>query len=487
MPKDTTNHNILEERGLFWLQNKTIKNEKPLQDSAVEGVLKIGNEGLITLDLDSDLFDRSVIKDNISNNAEPFELNIGICGLLKDYRKRIYLSKITFYYSTRNFRAQNCLVGTDDFPIGCEEFKIVELRVNLKGFERWLWLDAIKYFATDEKISVTYESVKSERYDIPGAKLSIEYDISVDANMLELNNITLTQTAELVYAPILPSIMDVMKNKFHRIQDLFILLTDSEYSIEWPVLRLLENEKIYTYYFSRSRNTSPPPERHGSCINFHKTRENFGNIFSAWDEKFKIFGSAFYSYLSTRRGILIYIENRFTSLVGGIETFHRRKYPAAPISDKLSQKIQGIHDNLSNSDDKRWFKQILKRAHIAEPPLSKRILETLQAIPIDLDKQKLQFFSESCANRRNDIAHFTGQREHGDNEQFYDELNIKNEALSYLYHALLLHEIGIDKTALNAWMYESFGSYHIKEALVKAELLDKSALEFKAIETPGVI
>jgi hypothetical protein len=58
-------------------------------------------------------------------------------------------------------------------------------------------------------------------------------------------------------------------------------------------------------------------------------------------------------------------------------------------------------------------------------------------------------------------------------------LERKSAALSTLYHALLLHEIGIDATILKRWMYESFSSYPIKVDFVEAGLLDPGVLRAK--------
>ena len=53
----------------------------------------------------------------------------------------------------------------------------------------------------------------------------------------------------------------------------------------------------------------------------------------------------------------------------------------------------------------------------------------------------------------------------------------KSEALSYLYHALLLNEIGVPEEMLNWWIYKGFQSYTIKEAFFKVALIDEAALK----------
>ncbi len=69
---------------------------------------------------------------------------------------------------------------------------------------------------------------------------------------------------------------------------------------------------------------------------------------------------------------MLYIENRFINLIGGLEAFHRRKYAAVPIPDKLQTKIKRVLDQIKATKDKRWLKLILSRAHVDEPDLAFR-------------------------------------------------------------------------------------------------------------------
>jgi hypothetical protein len=57
-----------------------------------------------------------------------------------------------------------------------------------------------------------------------------------------------------------------------------------------------------------------------------------------------------------------------------------------------------------------------------------------------------------------------------------NDANTKSEALSVLYHAVLLHEAGIDGQILKRWTFNSFLSAPIKIHFVQAGLLDKSVL-----------
>ena len=117
---------------------------------------------------------------------------------------------------------------------------------------------------------------------------------------------------------------------------------------------------------------------------------------------------------------------------------------------------------------------MLKNAH--EPPLSQRLFEVFRALPIGLDEAKSRAFSEACSKQRNEISHFGGQQHGKPYSDFIRDLERKSATLSTLYHALLLHEIGIDAAILRRWLYEGFGSFAIKVHFVEAGLLDPSVL-----------
>jgi hypothetical protein len=101
----------------------------------------------------------------------------------------------------------------------------------------------------------------------------------------------------------------------------------------------------------------------------------------------------------------------------------------------------------------------------------------LSLVPINLDVEKVRTFSGRCAELRNEISHFGSQR-HGENyQEFVQELTNKSEALSLVYHMLILHEIGIEEKVLKWWIYEGPHSYRSRMIFAKGGLVDKSALK----------
>lgn len=95
----------------------------------------------------------------------------------------------------------------------------------------------------------------------------------------------------------------------------------------------------------------------------------------------------------------------------------------------------------------------------------------LSMVPISIDKKSLQAFCKTCADRRNDISHFGGLRHEGDYGGFLTELIKKSEALKYLYHIVLLCEIGVQPDLLRRRFFDGPNSYAMKSALNEAGLV----------------
>jgi hypothetical protein len=256
---------------------------------------------------------------------------------------------------------------------------------------------------------------------------------------------------------------------FRILQDFFILLTDSEYNLSWPRVAITRTHR-YTLYFRRTKNTASPPRFHECLTNFIRVKDDFGTLFSGWRAKREIFGSGFYLYLATRRGMQLYAEHEFVMLMWGIEAFHRIKYGSAA-SEKTVERIERILGEINDAKDKKWLIGRLKNS--AEPNLEQRIFETLIAIPLDLNRKRLRKFAELCARYRNDLSHFGERRDkiHA-YTGFISELSRMSAAIRYLYHALVLHEIGLSADILRWWFNESFYSFRIKFALAAANLAD---------------
>jgi hypothetical protein len=174
-----------------------------------------------------------------------------------------------------------------------------------------------------------------------------------------------------------------------------------------------------------------------------------------------------------RRGMKLYPEHRFVNLIWGLEALHRKKHPETSPTEaevKMKAKVARMVAQISRTKDRKWLEERLKNAH--EPNLEQRIFDVLSTVPIGLDSKRIRAFAKRCAELRNQISHFGSQRHGANYGDFFQELTSKAEALSLVYHSLILHEIGIEEDVLKWWIYQSPHSSQHKRSLIDGGLVD---------------
>jgi hypothetical protein len=132
----------------------------------------------------------------------------------------------------------------------------------------------------------------------------------------------------------------------------------------------------------------------------------------------------------------------------------------------------------------RWLQGKLKR--VDEPNLQKRILDVLSAPGIGIERKRLSRFAESCMHRRNEISHFGGAKTSEDRWSFLRSIQELDGALSHLYHAVLLHEIGLDHVLLMKCFYQHPISWRIQPALEHVGLVVNKGSEAAPVEKSHV-
>lgn len=468
---------IIEERGYFWWSSEPLGDRQDIPERNVAGILKISDEGRCSLELDAPLLEEGENKKTYVMNAGGINLeNKAICGLLARERQRVYLCDLWVGALHRQFEANWALVGHEGFAVGMVNPTFNSLGVSLKGYEKWLCLETIRRDDDADKISFSCNKIQDDVFVVDTGRISINYRPSWIYGWYQA---TLTPSARLTFSPTNPLMAKDVIRKFRIIEDLFIILTDSEFCMEWPSVTLSDKstENGYAFYFQRNKSNASPPERHECSTSFPALKADFGKIYSLWEKKSETLGAALWSYLSTRRGIKLYLENHFINLIGGLEAFHRRTNDPPTLSANDKGFIDRIAEVISDPKDRRWFCKLVKRTHLEEPALSQRLYDIFAAIPIDFDKKRLRNFSIKCANIRNAVAHYAGQKAAGDQAKFYHELIPINEALSFLYHALILTEIGVAREIIHGWINSGFVSYRIKKSFVDAELFDPKTIQ----------
>jgi hypothetical protein len=479
---------IFEERGYFWWNDLPIPAGRIIPNAPVSGLLRIDEEGRIELKLDAILPHPMGIFVAFSEEEHNKIRKKCIQGILKGSDKYILLSGLSMNggnipsggIAYHEFIALTCIVGDSPFLADVDMLQTKNIEINLKGLEGWFRLGSIFVNRSNTNLTVKHKKIKDVTYQIDKDKIILKHRIyGPHLGKSRRRELLINETVSLIYKLAKNISINEVKNTFGWIEDLFILLTGSDYCLEWPIISLGKNKNI-TLYFTRHKSYAPAPNWYECVTNFIQLQEKFGEIFSAWKNKREIFGPGFYLYLGTRRGIQLYIEHRFVNLVWGIESFHRKKTGSEP-PRALDKKVKRILDQMGQvlkSDDKKWLAKKLENA--SDPRLQDRIFETFKTLPIALNGELLKEFAKNCADRRNDISHYGGQRQDGAYDEFAMDLNNKCDALSTLYHLLLLQEIGIEGRILNHWLYEGSSSYRMKISFVEVGLLEKSSLDQEA-------
>lgn len=477
--------NTLEERGFFWWVNEP---DRPAhsQETSVPGLLTITDEGQITLNVDGALCG----KDEYSNWTEPrtFPDSRLIAGklaspgeyVLLEGLERVDLSVSDESSQRQEFAAQLCTRRDSPLPNHYDQEEFLELRIEMTGLEDWLELDSILVgpeCARDDDVEVKI-CYKQHQLNFPtlGGTISIK-SLTTGADVFSFfsthprRDVQFQQTYYLVFRPDALSNISAMRNIRTKLEEFFALLLGSYHRLAWPIL--VHKEEPYdnssTLYFYRGAPTQPV-NRYFLWVTFDRIRDVFGTLFREWQVGSETFGAGYYLYVSSLRNPHTYPEDRFMNLVWGVEALHRKWLAESESSERVVREKERVERTLNllpqGSEDRKWLRKNLAYAH--EPSLQARILECLRKLPFTFGKSQLEKFAKACADRRNDISHEGGPRGSVDYGSFHEGTIRLSEALGHLFHALLLHQIGLAPELLCDMMTTSW----VAERRIKPALAD---------------
>jgi hypothetical protein len=480
--------NILDEQGYFWWKGEPILQGHFAPENYVTGRLYVEDDGAARLELDGMLPATENSLEANSGNDSTKRVPRPIQGLIKTTGQHVLLvdaignggSFSTNRFSYEKFFATMCLVGHSEFPRKSTLPLSSKFEVNLSGFEDWLRLGTIEIDRTRRTLVIKSKNVRDVCFYTDAGRLKLShYSELPGSGRLHIFELTLREFNILSWVPKKGMTFEQVKDEFGVLQDLMILLTDSHHSLAWPTIQLSRTKKIYTFYFRRVTSSASPPGHLEMPTNFPQLKDKFGDIFSAWRNKRGEFGAGFHSYIATRRDVQLYVENRFITLVQGLESFHRTKSEKSVEPSPIQEKISRILSQVELKKDKSWLMNMLR--HAAEPRLSERLAEILSALPFGLDSDRIEKFAGECADIRNDLAHFGGQKTREKSSDYLVEISEKSEALAFFYQMTLWREIGIADQHLRSWLYESFRSFRLKHILVAANLLSPKKLQHRHV------
>lgn len=426
--------NEIDKKGVFWWFVAEHGNTAS-PETAIPGTLTVTDAGKIQLQLEGSLWLENPAVSFQWDESRWLPSDARIAGCLGDYGGDGYvllydLLRTDFFLPDatpirQSYEAQLCFRNDAAFPADFDLDHFHTLRIELGGLEEWLRLESIDvgYEYRDgnrTELTVSYNNHEFE-YETALAKVAVE-NLILGVPFVRLSDalssdVHIWQTNFLVYEPKEQSSLSELRTAYLRIEEAIALLLGQYFRLDWPqfVAKSGEFDTWYKLYFSRGPKREKLPYHYFLWTTFHAVRDHFGDLLNRWQINVEKYGAAYELYMASLQIPLPHPEHQFVNLVWAVESLHRG----------WEREGKSIHG---------------KKRKIT---LRERILEVFQRLPFELDAHQLQAFAERCAKRRNGISH-EGGRQSGENaESFRADVGELAEALNYLFHALLLHEIGL--------------------------------------------
>lgn len=467
----------ISDSGIFWWCDDD-ELEPPGQKKRVSGDLRIDDNGNITLDLIGALPGRGGIEAVFQIKVEHSR---SIRGVLKSAGESVLLRDV-FSKGGRDGGGVSFEVMGAKFAIISPEpiqvSKFCELHMPLHGFEAWSHPGDAAYEHDKERRTLSlilthgegrrYETTLGEVVFGTGVKGHYPSPMSISVGASLTSSLTMIASRALILEEVI--------DQFRGFQDLILLLSNSQRLLPWPMVKSLGGDVRGTLYFQRYGDDTKSFAWHECWLPFPRISGDFAGIIDRWFARRAELGPGLHLFLGTRRSMPLYVEHKFVNLAWGLESLHRRIHgdgiPDTNEPTKLELKLERIRSALTSAvwakpSDEAWVMNLVNRP--LEPTLAGRIELLLTSIGIEFDKARLRKFSQRCADLRNDLSHYGGERSPGIYSAVIREYQIFGDALGYLYHLLLLQLVGVETRHLS-WLVKDPAN-RIRQSLVDASVL----------------
>lgn len=464
---------IVNERGWFWWANRKVGPRSNIADDHVGGTLRVDNDGNITLELDGILSDNSGFI-FLSDGSIPE--NAIIRGYLKNNKyiaiHGLYRSGGTWDSngnSHETISAETCILSDRRIP---SSIKAKSIEIPLTGIDEWVGRLPMNFKRKSNSLIATFLRLKDYKFATDAGKVSIKSTTYVnEVGGFSDRRITAYPIHTISYQPVELFHARESQKYHYRIMDIFMLLTDSDYILDFPTLTLSNNTKASVYFFRPLHKVSPP-KRHSIAVPLPRIESEFGIIFSKWMKGFESVGPGFFLYTSTRRIERMYTENRFTTLIAGLEALHRHKFPTEEDSS-LRARMDRILQSITDTKDRKWLEKRMRR--FSEPNLSDRLYALFKDIPTQIEPKTMKRYCEFYAGCRNKISHTGGhsELEFPTEAPLYDHVRV----VGFLYHAKILLDIGVPLDAVDQWLNNIPTSFQINHYMVSTGIRKHKPLD----------
>jgi hypothetical protein len=180
-----------------------------------------------------------------------------------------------------------------------------QLILPLSGYEGWLQLRGIEVARTRRTVSAKYKRPQKAMYRLIDGSLAIIFELGSQASTaLFGTEVSMKETASATLRFTKPVKLESIKTQYQLFEDLLILLTSTDYRLDWPLVAVTAKSRCRLYFRRLGNRATENAPQYFECVaNFVQLRDNFGAIWEAWRSKREALGPGLYLYLGTRRGL----------------------------------------------------------------------------------------------------------------------------------------------------------------------------------------
>lgn len=459
----STNEPLLKADGIFfWCPSE----DSPDKENGVAGTLEIAENGIATLSLVGLLTKGDAEELFQQPQYDPSRC---IAGGLKDGR-HVFLRQIASAGTTFGNMSHQKFVAREVVVFNHLETlpdlnRITKMQISLDELGDWASDPCIQVRKTRRGATARGLTSRRQTFKLADRALELKTTLRHSISGFFLHSVTIEQQTVLTVVPRKPRNLDAMRKEFLLVEDLLLLLSDVDVVLPWPLVSC--GSATGRFYFARRRAAGGKVNLLESWTALHgPLKTSIGVLLSNLEMQQERLGPGLYLYMGVRRSPALYLENKFSTAVFGLESMHRRVGAGAE-NVRLEQKVARILADVKSDRDREWLKRKLRNA--GEPSLEERLCSTFSELAIGLDSKELRAFAKECADIRNQVAHFGGQRS-GEYGGFISRMRILNDAIRLLYHAVLLNRIGLDAVRIAAYFHRSPHSMARKRKLANAGL-----------------
>lgn len=357
----------LQENGLFWWNETKVQEGHYAPEESVSGTITIFKNGSAKLDLTGFLTADHPLKAIFQNDDIPKERQIQ--GIIKGTGGYVLLSELRRSggrfsangISHEGFRASNILTSKKIFPGTLIKQKIKSLEIQLEGLDEWICLQSIEIKTSKNTIRTKYKLPAKIVHKDKDWKLTLRHDLLAPWRWQEQsNNVTLVEQHFLKIDFKTPQPVEKALEEYRKLEGFLMVLTGNNIQLPWPKLEIKDHNSETSCFFERAAKVPRKISSQKLPTSFSAIKNNLGNLYSSWKEKHEELGPGLYLFLGVLRAPEAYVENKFTTLIWGLESLHRKRQIENPTDTNLQKKINRILESVEPKD-RRWLRGILEK------------------------------------------------------------------------------------------------------------------------------